>query len=507
MMIFILSKYKRSCLVFIFGLCLMSFFTVPVFCQQKPNIIYILTDDLGYGDVSSFNENSKLITPHIDALSKEGMRFTDAHSNSAVCSPTRYGVLTGRYAWRTSLQDGVLWSYDTALIKKDRMTVASLLKSNGYQTACIGKWHIGLDWGKDPAGNVDYKLPVDNGPVTNGFDYFYGITASLDIPPYVYIQNDRVTATSIDTIEGATGKGFWRKGPVGNDFRHEEVFPTLTDKTISYIHENAKSAKPFFLYYAMPAPHTPILPTKEFLGKSGTNKYGDFVLMVDDAVGKIRKAVQEAGIENNTIIIFTSDNGCSPTADFKELAAVGHFPSYAYRGAKADIYDGGHRIPFIIKWPGKVAAASVCNTTICLTDLMATCASIVKMPLPDNAGEDSYNMLPLLLEKKSGKYGRTSTVHHSIDGNFAIRQGDWKMVFCAGSGGWTYPTKSETIKQNLTAFQLYNLKTDVEETNNLIDQYPEITKRLTRQMEKIISDGRSTPGKKQHNDVPVILIK
>lgn len=491
--------------VWLMGLLMMGSL---VFAQNsRPNIIYILADDLGYGDVSSFNENSKLKTPNIDALAKEGMRFTDAHSNSAVCSPTRYGILTGRYAWRTSLQNGVLWSYDTPLIKKERMTVASLLKGNGYQTACIGKWHLGLDWGKDPAGNVDYKLPVANGPVTIGFDYFYGITASLDIPPYVYIENDRVTAAAIDTIEGTTGKGFWRKGPVGNDFRHEAVLPVLTDKTVTYIREHAKSTAPFFLYYAMPAPHTPILPGKEFSGKSSTNAYGDFVLMVDIVVGKIRKAVQEAGIENNTIIIFTSDNGCSPSADFKELKAFGHLPGYIFRGAKADIYEGGHRVPFVVKWPRKVAAGSICNTTICLTDLMATCASIVKEPLPGNAGEDSYSLLPLLLKNKPEKYLRTSTVHHSIDGNFAIRQDQWKLIFCAGSGGWSYPTKSETVKQHLTSFQLYNLETDIAETNNLIDQYPEITKRLTSQMEKIISEGRSTTGKKQHNDVRVILNK
>lgn len=473
----------------------------------KPNIIYILADDLGYGDVSVLNENSKIKTLNIDRLASQGMRFTDAHSNSAVCTPTRYGILTGRYAWRTSLQNGVLWSYDSHLIAKQRMTVAGLLKDNGYQTACIGKWHLGLDWGKDASGKVDYQLPVTNGPVSNGFDYFYGITASLDIPPYVYIENDRVTATVVDTIEGTTGKGFWRKGPVGNDFRHEDVLPVLTGKTVDYIRKHASTASPFFIYYAMPAPHTPILPAKEFSGKSGTNAYGDFVLMVDDAVGKIIKAVQEAGIENNTLIIFTSDNGCSPSADFKELAKYGHNPSYTFRGTKADIFDGGHRIPFIVKWPGKIKEESVSNSTICLTDLMATCAAIVDKPLPENAGEDSYSLLPLLLKNKTGKYLRKSTIHHSIDGNFAIRQDKWKLIFCAGSGGWSYPTKSEVVKQQLTAYQLYDLETDIAETNNLIDQYPEVTKRLTLLMEKIISEGRSTPGKNQHNDVSVILNK
>jgi arylsulfatase A len=329
----------------------------------------------------------------------------------------------------------------------------------------------------------------------------------LDIPPYVYIDKDRVTATVIDTIEGTTGKGFWRRGPVGNDFLHEAVLPVLTEKTVAYIREHSKAAAPFFLYYAMPAPHTPILPTREFLGKSGTTAYGDFVMMVDDAVGKIIKAVKEAGIENNTFIIFTSDNGCSPTANFKELAGYDHNPSYVFRGAKADIYEGGHRIPFIVKWPGKVKPVSVCNTTICLTDLMATCAAIVNYQLPANAGEDSYSLLPLLLKNNKNKYSRTSTIHHSIDGDFAIRQDKWKLVFCAGSGGWSYPTKGEAAKQSLSAFQLYDMEKDIAETNNLIDKYPEVKERLTLQIEKIINSGRSTFGKNQQNDVPVILNK
>ena len=494
-------KYK-ACLMLLFFM----FRAFTLQAQTKlPNIIYILTDDLGYGDISALNKNSKLQTLHIDALAKEGMQFTDAHSTSALCSPSRYGILTGRYAWRTSLQKGVLWSNDTALIQKNRMTVASLLKANGYHTACIGKWHLGLDWEKDNAGNADYTQPLKNGPIDKGFDYFFGITASLDIPPYVYIKNDRITATRIDTIKGTTGKGFWRKGPIGNDFKHDEVLPVMTQKAVEYIQLQVHSAAPFFLYLALPAPHTPILPSQEFIGKSGTNAYGDFVLMVDAMVGKVIKAVHDAEIDNNTIIIFASDNGCSPAADFKELALYGHYPSFIFRGEKSDIWDGGHRIPFIVKWPEKIKHGTVCDTTVCLADFMATCASILHQKLPDNAGEDSYDLMPLFTNK--GKYKRSNLIMHSGDGFFAIEQNKWKLALCAGSGGWSSPTEKEAVGQHLFPLQLYDMKNDIGEKNNLAKNYPEKVKALTLLMEKLIEDGRSTNGSKQKNDAAIKINK
>ena len=473
--------------------------------NKKPNIIYILADDMGYGDVSALNNNSKLNTIHIDALANAGMKFTDAHSNSALCTPTRYGILTGRYAWRTSLQNGVLWSNDTPLIAKNRMTVASLLKENGYQTACIGKWHLGVGWGEDKAGKIDYTLPIADGPTTKGFDYFFGITASLDIPPYVYIKNNHITATRLDTIGATTGQGFWREGPIGKDFKHIEVLPTLTDKATEYIATASKSASPFFLYFAMTAPHTPMLPTKDFLGKSGMNAYGDFVLMVDAMVGKITKAVHDAGIEDNTLIIFASDNGCSPMANFKELAKYGHNPSYVFRGAKSDVFEGGHRIPFIVSWPGKIKPASECDTTVCLTDFMATCASIIHKTLPANAAEDSYDLMPLLTQK--GAYHRADVIMHSGDGFFAIREGQWKLEFCSGSGGWGYPTQKLAKELKLPTLQLYNIKNDIGETKNLEEKYPALVKMLTSKINKMIDEGRSTPGPVQKNDVKVLLNK
>ncbi|MEL6945039.1 MAG: arylsulfatase, partial [Bacteroidota bacterium] len=315
--------------------------------ENLPNIIYILADDLGYGDLSCNNENSKIQTPNIDQLAAEGMLFTDAHSGSAVCTPTRYGVLTGRYAWRSRLERGVTWSYDRHLIDPDRQTVADILKEKGYETACIGKWHLGLDWGMNSAsGLVDFFKPINYSPNEYGFDYFFGIAASLDIPPYLYIENDRITASKIDTIPAQSGKGFWRESPIGDDFEMEGVLPKFTEKAVAFIDEKSKKDDPFFLYFPLPAPHTPILPTEKFKGISGTNEYGDFVVMVDDLVRQVIDAVERNDIADNTLVIFTSDNGCSPMADFEELDSLGHQPSYIYRGHKADIFEGGHRVPF-----------------------------------------------------------------------------------------------------------------------------------------------------------------
>ncbi len=502
------SSYIKNMLIIAVGLIVIAGCNqVKKTTPAHPNIIYILADDMGYGDVSCFNDSSKILTKNMDSLADQGMVFTDAHSNSAVCTPTRYGILTGRYAWRSRMKNGVLWSYDEHLIAPERMTVASMLKQKGYNTACIGKWHLGLDWAKDENGVAQLSQPIKNGPNTNGFDYFFGITASLDIPPYLYIENDLVTATTIDTIDRTQGKGFWRKGPIGNDFKHIEVLPTLTDKAIAYIDEKANGEKPFFMYFPLPAPHTPILPTKEFLGKSGTNEYGDFVLMVDDVVGKVMNALKLNGIEENTLVIVTSDNGCSPTADYKELAKVGHNPSYIYRGHKADIFEGGHRVSFIARWPAKIDSGKTSTETICLTDLFATCAAIVGENVPENAAEDSYNILPVLFGETMDQPLREATVHHSINGSFSLRQGKWKIEFCPGSGGWSYPTPKQANKIELPQIQLYNLDADIAETTNVADQYPRVVEKLYILMEKYIRDGRSTIGTPQLNDGETVLLQ
>ncbi len=472
--------------------------------QDRPNIVYILADDMGYGDLSCLNGESKLHTEHMDRLAREGMIFTDAHAGSAVCTPTRYGILTGRYCWRTRLKSGVLYGYSPPLIAQDRLTVASLLKQHGYTTACIGKWHLGLEWSKagEAPEEVDFTKPLLDGPTTHGFDTSFIISASLDMAPYVYIEDDRVRTLPNRITANDDRMQFWREGPTGADFEHIGVLPKLTEKAVAFIDAQARSVdgQPFFLYFPLPAPHTPILPTEEFQGKSETNAYGDFVLQVDWTVGQVMEALERNGLAENTLFIMTSDNGCSPRADVEELAEFGHHPSYHFRGYKADIFEGGHRIPFIARWPGKIPADSVSDEIICLTDLMATGAAIVGAQIPDNAGEDSYNLLPTLLDKPYEKPIREATVHHSINGSLSIRQGKWKLELCPDSGGWSYPRPGQV--EGLPPIQLYDMETDVGERRNVYAEHPEVVEHLTALLTTYIKNGRSTPGAPQENDGP-----
>lgn len=476
--------------------------------NEMPNIVFILADDMGYGDVSAYNENSKIKTPFIDQLAEEGVMFTDAHTSSSVCTPTRYGILTGRYNWRSSLKNGVLSGYSKSLIKQERTTLAEFLKGNGYKTAYIGKWHLGWDWNiieeDDEHGdnlnarpNVDFSEPVKNGPATHGFDYSYGFCGSLDMPPYVWVENDRPTMVPAKTTVDTGDQTWWREGLTSDDFNHEQVLPEITRKTVDFIEENAGGVQPFFVYMPLPAPHTPILPTEPFQGKSGLeNPYGDFVIMVDWVVGQVMKALEDKGVSKNTLLIFTTDNGCSPQADFEQLASKGHNPSYIFRGHKADIYEGGHRVPFVARWPAKVSPGKS-DQLVCTTDLFATFAEITGKEIPDHVAEDSFSFLSAL-EGKPGS--RENIVHHSINGSFAYRKGDWKLIFCPGSGGWSAPRPNSEGIENLPPVQLYNLKTDGAEENNLQAENENLVEQYRSELAKIITDGRSTPGEPQKND-------
>ncbi|MBU2950603.1 sulfatase-like hydrolase/transferase [Tamlana agarivorans] len=465
------------------------------FSQDQPNIIYILTDDLGYGDISAYYEDGKINTPNIDKLAAEGLMFTDAHTTSSVCTPTRYSILTGRYNWRTELKSSVLDGESESLIPSDRKTVASMLQSNGYQTAYIGKWHLGWNWAMS-GGDIDFSQPLTHGPNDLGFDYAFGHCGSLDMAPYVYVENGM--PTSVPTVYTSnTGQQSWRHGLTADDFVHEDVTPNFINLAIDYVEENANGNEPFFLYLPLPSPHTPILPTEEFLGTSGLGLYGDFVIMVDDYIGRLLDQVEASGIENNTLIIFTSDNGCSPKANFSALAKNGHDPSGIYRGMKSDIFEGGHRVPFIAKWPNKIQAGQVSDALISTADFMATCADIVGYNLLDDEGEDSYSMMPLL-ENNPGSFLREAAVTHAIDGDFAITKDGWKLILCPGSGGWSDPTAANT--GGLPAIQLYNLNNDPSETNNLQTSNAAKVNELGSLLKKYILDGRSTPGAQQDND-------
>lgn len=464
--------------------------------QGRPNIVYILCDDLGYGDVQCLNpERGKIKTPNIDGLAKQGMIFTDAHSGSSVCTPTRYGILTGRYAWRTRLQSGVLdGGDDVPLIAKDRLTVPGLLRKHGYDTAAIGKWHLGFTSerpaGAGAAGKGGKKaggLPVGSriigGPVTRGFDYFFGFSNARTLS--ALIENDRV----IESLESI------------------QMLPRLARRASQYVLERGQAKKSFFLYLALNSPHSPIVPSAEWQGKSGLGKYGDYVMETDWAVGEVLKAIDKAGVADNTLVIFASDNGCSfPAANAGGLESQGHFPSRDMRGYKSDIWDGGHRIPFMARWPGRIKAGTQSHQLICLTDLMATCAEMAGEKLPDHAGEDSVSILAALVGTDKEPL-REAVVHHSINGKFSIRQGPWKLELCPGSGGWSKPGDPAASKAGLPSIQLYDMTADIGEKKNLQAEQKDVVEKLTKLLEKYVADGRSTPGAPQKNDVEVDIWK
>jgi arylsulfatase A len=476
--------------------------------KRPPNIVYILADDLGIGDPGCYNRESKIATPHMDRIAAEGMRFTDAHSGSAVCTPTRYGILTGRYAWRSRLKQGVLWGYSRALIEPERLTVTAMLKEHGYATACVGKWHLGLQApdlsaaGLPPASTilpgdhaqaVDYGKPLTPGPLALGFDYFFGIPASLDMEPYVYVENDGVVEAPSAFVEISRhrrqgGNGFWRAGPIAPSFKHVDVLPVITEKAVEWLAKQSQE-KPFFLYFPLTAPHTPWVPTEEFRGRSRVGYYGDFVMQVDAVVGQVLEALDKQGLAETTLLILTSDNGSHwPVGDVEEW---GHAANLHYRGQKSDIWEGGHRVPFIARWPGRIRAGTTCEETICHVDLLATAAAIVGHELPANAGEDSFNLLPALAGEDLTGPIRAATVHHSGSGTFAIRQGKWKLVVDnLGSGGFSDPRMVRPERGGPQG-QLYNLEQDLGETKNLYEEHPEIVETLRRTLDELKASGRS----------------
>ncbi|MBT8037983.1 MAG: arylsulfatase [Verrucomicrobiae bacterium] len=473
--------------------------------KALPNIVVIYADDLGYGDVQCYNpERGRIPTPNIDKLASQGMRFMDAHSSSGVCTPSRYTLLTGRYHWRTRLQRGVLGGMSPPLIAPDRLTVASFLKEQGYATACIGKWHLGMVMPKPLTTGT-----IKRGPTTNGFDYFFGISASLDMPPYAFIENDRFTEapTAVKNLLIVNGKD-GRRGPAAPSFESEQVLPVLAQKSSEWI--SIQRDKPFFLYLALNSPHTPLAPTEAWKGKSGLGDYADFVMQTDGIIGEVLTALDHAGVAQNTLVIVTSDNGCAPYVGTKVtqnprdshdrmesvagLEAKGHFPSGPLRGYKSDAFEGGHRVPFIARWPKAIKAGSVCDQLVHQADIMATAADILGSDLPDRAGEDSFSLLPLLTGDKEPI--REQSVSASMSGVPSVRFGQWKYIPAPGSGGWSEGGGSAPI-------QLYDLEKDIGETSNLAMQHPERVEQMQALLEKLIVRGRSTPGPVQMNDVKV----
>jgi arylsulfatase A len=475
----------------------------------RPNVIVILADDLGVGDIRATNPAAKIPTPACDRLAREGLTFRDAHTTSAVCTPTRYGLLTGRYNWRSRLAKGVLNGTSPPLIPPERPTLAHLLKAAGYHTAMIGKWHLGWNWIRDEADEIDFAAPVTGGPDANGFDDFFAFAASLDMPPYVWVENGRPTAVP-DRREGVTREedryGWYRKGPIAADFKIPEILPEIARRAVAHIRQQAATAEPFFLYLPLPAPHTPIVPQPPFRGQSGINPYADFVIQVDHHIGEILDAIDEAGIAEETLVVVTSDNGCSPEANFELLAEHGHDPSGGFRGHKADIFEGGHRVTLLARWPAVIAPGRTTAAVACLTDLYPTLAAITGQPAAaDQAGgEDGWSLLPVF--EGGGETGRETLISHSVDGSFAIRRGCWKLCLCGGSGGWSPPKEAQAKRQGLPPVQLYDLEADPAETTNLEAEHPEIVADLIARLSDEVRRGRSTPGPDLANDREVSFL-
>ena len=433
--------------------------------MQNPNIIFIMVDDMGYGDIQAFNSESKIATPQLDKLAQSGMIFTDAHASASSCIPSRYGLLTGQYPFRMK---SFRWR-EEPLIEEGRTTIASVLQKNGYQTGMVGKWHLGFDYS-------DYNN-LTGGPVDRGFDYYFGISRSLDQADYYYIEDRHAVQPPTEDIAASPGYGkngwqgpFWRAGKAGKDFKHDQVLNTFTQKSIDFIDRAADGSKPFFLYLALASPHTPWLASEKFKGTSEIGDWGDWVAENDDAIGRVLQAVYDHGQRENTLIFMTSDNG--PVWWPVDIEKYGHRATSIYRGMKFDAWEGGHRMPFIASWPGVIEAGSSSSRIVSNTDMLATFADLIGVQLPQTAGEDSYSFLDALYGKSSSKPTREVIVGRPDNTELYIRQGDWKLI---GDD------------------QLYNLAADPSETNNVIGEHEDIVSELSTLLKKYKSSGSSAP--------------
>ena len=491
--------------------------------SAPPNIVVIYADDLGYGDIQCYNpKRGKIPTPHVDKLASQGMRFTDAHSSSGVCSPSRYTILTGRYHWRSRLQRGIVRLWGPPLITPDRLTIGGLAKKHGSHTACIGKWHLGWNWpipagkkklfsstgyrGKKNLSATDeqraawrevFSKPIAGGPIAVGFDEYFG-TDVPNWPPYCFIENDRTVGIP---SEYAAPELFIRnqasqQGPALKGWTLEPVLPALGDRAATFIQRESKTPKPFLIYMPLTSPHTPLSVNAQWKGKSKLNLYADFVMETDAIVGQVVEALEKSGAAKNTLVIFTSDNGCAPYIGVTDLEKMGHYPSGPLRGYKADAWEGGHRVPFVVRWPGVVKPKSSCDQLVHQADLLATFAEIFGTKLPKSVGEDSFSLMSLF----KGGTGpiREHAVSASIGGTPSVRLGQWKYIPARGSGGWG---KGGDQSQPI---QLYDLADDLGESRNLAAKNPKQVERMKALLEKLIVQGRSTPGPKQKNDVKVV---
>lgn len=479
--------------------------------SKNPNIIIILADDLGHGDVEALNPESRIPTPNLNKLAREGLIFTDAHTPSGVCSPTRYGLLTGRYCWRTRLTSGVLWDYAGTLIEPDRKTIAGILQENGYYTGMVGKWHLGIDWKLfdetaadmitketrySDYSNIDFHSPVKRGINEYGFHYSFAIAGSANMTPFTYLENNKVTGLpeyTTEEVRQETGEWYGSEGHVAKGFRLEDNLPNCSAKAIEFI-ENAirqYPEKPFFLYYPLVSPHTPVVPNEAFIGKSKAGAYGDFIVETDFYIGELMTKLKELGIDKNTMIIFTSDNG--PENDrFRNMKTKGDMNTHGqksqapYRGWKRERWEGGHRVPFFLYWPGLISTGDKCSTTICLTDVMPTIAELTGTILPENSAEDGKSFYKAIIGKDRPESFHEAIVHHEGNGSFAIRMGRFKLII----DGPRTPSLllDEQVKKS---FMLFDVTNDIREESEISSFHPDVVQQMFEILKKYVREGRS----------------
>ena len=482
-------------------------FSIPLAAAEpsRPNIVILYADDMGYGDLGIQNPESKIPTPHLDALAKEGTRFTDAHSSSGVCTPSRYALLHGRYHWRKF--HGIVNSFDQPILDAERTTLPEMLRAKGYKTACIGKWHLGWDWdaikkpGAKPGGKekgfapeaFDWSKPIPGGPLSHGFEYYFGDDVP-NFPPYAWFENDHVITVPtvmLKTVEGPN-EGSWeaRPGPSVKDWDFRAVMPKLTEKAVEWIGKQKKD-EPFFLYFPFTSPHAPIVPAAEFTGKSQANGYGDYMVQTDDTAGRVLKALKDGGFTDNTLVLFSADNGPEHYA-YDRVKNSGHRSMGPLRGLKRDIWEGGHRVPFVVRWPGVVPAGKVNAGLISQIDLYATIAAVVGGDIAPDSAEDSYNQLALW--KGTDLSTRDTLVHNTNANGYALRHGDWVLI-AAKTGAVTkvppWFDAANGYSANPNPGELYNLREDLAEKKNLYASQPEKVKELTALLEKVRSKGQA----------------
>lgn len=486
--------------------------------EKKPNILILYADDLGFGDLGCYHPKSKIPTPHLDKLAAGGMRFTDGHSSSGICTPSRYALLTGRYHWRKF--HGIVNAFGGSVFDEMRLTLPEMLQQRGYATAAIGKWHLGWDWTaiRKPAAkgrevqsgkrkrkvwgpdDFDWSMPIPDGPLAHGFDHYFGDTV-INFPPYAWIKDDKLVKAPdvpMDTTKWKKIKeGNWecRPGPMVSDWNPYQNIPVTTQKGVEYIQKQAKDDTPFFLYFAYPSPHAPIIPNDKFDGKSKAGPYGDFVFETDDSVGQLLDALDKAGVADNTLVIFSSDNGPEHYAYARDVK-FGHWSSHPLRGLKRDIYDGGHRVPYIVRWPGKVQAGMVTDALVSQIDIMATLAAVVSFDLPKDAAEDSHNLLPLWTGQ-TVESPRRHHIHNTHAHSFAIRSEGWTLI--EGKSGYhsgryqDWEKRRKVMAEAKGGRHLFHIEEDIGQRKNLIGENPDKAKKLSDLMKKLRDQGHSAP--------------